>query len=163
MPGPFSDALKQARGNTGAINVLSALNAKAASIAVTPRPPVGPPRPGFPPSGPPRPGFPPVGPHPPVPPVYVPPTPPPRPPVGPPITTPPQPPSPPTLGQQVEPMVQQLAASLLTGILTAAVKSLQGELDPDQIDLDQLFVRSPSDLLREQGITQEEIDRILNP
>jgi hypothetical protein len=55
----------------------------------------------------------------------------------------------------------QLAATLLTGILTVAVKSLQGELDPDKIDLDQLFVKSPSDLLREQGITQEEIDRIL--
>lgn len=52
-------------------------------------------------------------------------------------------------------------AAMLSGALNVAVKALQGGLDPDQIDLDQLFVKSPQELLQEKGISQGEIDRIL--
>jgi hypothetical protein len=156
MPGQFSDAVKQARGNVGAINVLSALRTQASAIAVSPRPPIFRP-PGFDPH---RPWPPHVDPPPSTPPhVDPPPSTPPH--VDPPPSTPPPASTPPGSSLLSDPAVQQLAASLLTGILTVVVKSLQGELDPDKIDLDQLFVKSPTELLRERGITQDEIDRIL--
>lgn len=55
----------------------------------------------------------------------------------------------------------QAGASLVSGVLRVVVKALDGDLDPDQIDLDQLFVKSPTQLLEGKGMTQDEIDRII--
>lgn len=52
-------------------------------------------------------------------------------------------------------------AAMASGALNLAVKALQGGFDPDRIDLDQLFVKSPDELLKEKGIAQDEIDRII--
>jgi outer membrane protein TolC len=53
------------------------------------------------------------------------------------------------------------AAALASGALKIVADALAGGLDPDRIDLDQLFVKSPTQLLAESGIRQEEIDRII--
>lgn len=55
----------------------------------------------------------------------------------------------------------QAGALLASGVLRVVTKALQGQLDPDQINIDQLFVKSPTELLQEKGITQDEIDRII--
>jgi hypothetical protein len=51
----------------------------------------------------------------------------------------------------------RLAARMLSPVLVA----LEGRLDPAQIDLSQLFVKSPTELLKEQGISPAEIEQIL--
>jgi len=53
------------------------------------------------------------------------------------------------------------AASLVSGTLNVVAKALAGELEPDQINLDELFVKSPTELLKERGINEEEIERII--
>ncbi len=55
----------------------------------------------------------------------------------------------------------QAAATLASGALKIAADAMAGRLDPDQIDLNQLFVKSPTQLLAESGITQEEIEKII--
>lgn len=55
----------------------------------------------------------------------------------------------------------QAAAALASGALKIVADGLAGRLDPDRINLDQLFVKSPTQLLAEGGITQEEIEKII--
>jgi hypothetical protein len=55
----------------------------------------------------------------------------------------------------------QLGATLAAGALKIVADALSGRLDPEQIDLDKLFVKSPTQLLEEAGITEEEIEQII--
>ncbi|MGA1794860.1 MAG: hypothetical protein ACMUIL_03275 [bacterium] len=52
-------------------------------------------------------------------------------------------------------------AMVVTNVLGAVIGVLNSNLDPDTINLDELFVKKPSELLAEKGISQDEIDRIL--
>lgn len=54
-----------------------------------------------------------------------------------------------------------LPATVSLVLLSVAIKCLQGDMDPDKIDLKKLFVKSPDEALREMGIAQEEIDDII--
>ncbi len=65
-----------------------------------------------------------------------------------------------TASSSADPTVKA-GAAMASGALNVAIKALQGGFDPDKIDLDQLFVKSPKELLQEKGISQDEIDRIL--
>ncbi len=65
-----------------------------------------------------------------------------------------------TAATAVDPKIKA-GASLASGVLRVVAKALEGRLDPEQIDLDQLFVKSPTKVLEEKGITQDEIDRII--
>jgi len=52
-------------------------------------------------------------------------------------------------------------AMVVTNVLGAVIGILNNKLNPDTINLDDLFVKKPSELLAEKGISQDEIDRIL--
>lgn len=54
------------------------------------------------------------------------------------------------------------AASLTSETLLFVAKALAGQFNPDQINLDDLFVKSPTKLLEERGITEGEIEKILS-
>ncbi len=59
-------------------------------------------------------------------------------------------------GSVTDPRVQA-GAALAAGALKIAADALAGRLDPAQINLDQLFVKSPTQLLAEAGITPHDI------
>lgn len=63
-------------------------------------------------------------------------------------------------GNVKDPKVQ-LGVTLAAGALKIAADAMSGRLDPDQIDLDRLFVKSPTQLLEEAGITGDEIEQII--
>lgn len=55
----------------------------------------------------------------------------------------------------------QAAAALASGALRIVADALAGRLAPERINLNQLFVKSPTQLLEESGIGQEEIEKII--
>jgi hypothetical protein len=59
-------------------------------------------------------------------------------------------------GSVTDPRIQA-GAALAAGALKIAADALAGRLDPAQINLDQLFVKSPTQLLAEAGITPDDI------
>jgi len=63
-------------------------------------------------------------------------------------------------GSVTDPKIQ-LGATLAAGVLKIVADALAGRLDPAQIDLDQLFVKSPTQLLAEAGITEGEIEQAI--
>ncbi len=57
----------------------------------------------------------------------------------------------------------KLIASAVSEILPLIVGALKGLINPEDIKLSDLFVKSPSEQLEEMGINQDEIDQILQP
>ncbi|MGA1841565.1 MAG: hypothetical protein ACMUIU_13160 [bacterium] len=55
----------------------------------------------------------------------------------------------------------KMGAQAVSNVLGVVIGILDGKLNADNIDLDELFVKSPDELLAERGITQDEIDSIL--
>ena len=55
----------------------------------------------------------------------------------------------------------KIGAQTVSNVLGVVVGILNGKLNADNIDLDELFVKPPDKLLAERGITQNEIDSIL--
>ena len=54
------------------------------------------------------------------------------------------------------------AASMASEALIFIAKALAGQFNADNIKLDDLFVKSPTELLKERGITEGDIERILS-
>lgn len=55
----------------------------------------------------------------------------------------------------------KMGAMAVSNVLGVVIGILDGKLNADNINIDELFVKKPDELLRERGITQEEIDKIL--
>jgi hypothetical protein len=55
----------------------------------------------------------------------------------------------------------KMGAKAVSNVLGVVIGILDGKLNADNIDLDELFVKTPDTLLAERGITQDEIDSIL--
>lgn len=55
----------------------------------------------------------------------------------------------------------KMGAMAVSNVLGVVIGILNGKLNADNINLDELFVKNPNELLAERGITQDEIDRIL--
>ena len=55
----------------------------------------------------------------------------------------------------------KMGAKAVSNVLGVVIGILDGKLNADNVNLDELFVKTPDELLAERGITQEEIDSIL--
>lgn len=55
----------------------------------------------------------------------------------------------------------KMGAQAVSNVLGVVIGILDGKLNADNVDLDELFVKTPDELLAERGITQNEIDSIL--
>ena len=55
----------------------------------------------------------------------------------------------------------KMGAQAVSNVLGVVIGILDGKLNADNVDLDELFVKPPDTLLAERGITQDDIDRIL--
>lgn len=55
----------------------------------------------------------------------------------------------------------KMGAQAVSNVLGVVIGILDGKLNADNVDLDELFVKTPDELLAERGITQDEIDSIL--
>lgn len=55
----------------------------------------------------------------------------------------------------------KMGAAFISEFLPVILAALNGKYDPDKIVLDELFVKSPTDQLKDMGITQKDINKLL--